>query len=355
MNEQTFANVRLNRSKVQLGILMLSCLLGLILLAQPSSGPVRAAPAAGESQLGASQSSDGGTFIPIDDPLGVKGTHAWGINPQGDIVGSYDDADNVRHGFLLRDGKFMTIDNPDGGDGPPGPLGNQGTTLYDINASGDITGRYIDSNNIAHSFLLRHGVFYPVDPPDAGTAPGQGTQADGINESGDIVGAYVDSDFIDHGFLRHGDTYVTINAPHPGSGRYSGTHAFGINNKREIVLFANDDHSFVLRHGRLRPLNDPRGVLGTLLEGINDNGVIVGLWVDGNNVSHGLVLCDGVFTTLDDPHAGSAPGQGGRLNKINPRGDSVGWYTDSDNIDHGFLFKPSDIERAKSACSSSTY
>ena len=152
MNEQTFANVRLNRSKVQLGILMLSCLLGLILLAQPSSGPVRAAPAAGESQLGASQSSDGGTFIPIDDPLGVKGTHAWGINPQGDIVGSYDDADNVRHGFLLRDGKFMTIDNPDGGDGPPGPLGNQGTTLYDINASGDITGRYIDSNNIAHSF-----------------------------------------------------------------------------------------------------------------------------------------------------------------------------------------------------------
>jgi hypothetical protein len=37
MNEQTFANVRLNRGKVQLAILILSCLLGLILVAQPST------------------------------------------------------------------------------------------------------------------------------------------------------------------------------------------------------------------------------------------------------------------------------------------------------------------------------
>ena len=152
MNGQTFANVRLNRSKVQLGILILSCFLGLILLAQ-----TRVHSQTGEQpQQGTlAASSDGGTFIPIDDPLGVKGTRAWGINAQGDIVGSYDDAKLVRHGFLLRDGTFTTIDNPNGGNGPPGPLGNQGTTLYDINASGDIVGRYINSDNIEHSFPIR--------------------------------------------------------------------------------------------------------------------------------------------------------------------------------------------------------
>jgi uncharacterized membrane protein len=258
------------------------------------------------------------------------------------------------HGFLLRDGKFTTIDNPNGGDGPPGPLGNQGTTLYDINASGDIVGRYINSDNITHSFLFRHGVFDPVDDPDAGTATGQGTQADGINDKGDIVGDYTDGGFHNHGFLRrHDGPYVTINAPGPGSGRYSGAHAFGINNKREIVGIADEeiDHGFVWRHGRLTPLNDPKGVSGTQLLGINDDDVIVGDYGDSNGVDHGLIFCNGVFTTVDDPHAGTAPGQGTQLNKINPRGAIAGFYTGSDNLDHGFLFKPSDTER--SACSSS--
>lgn len=346
MNGKTFANVRLNRAKVHLGALILSCFLGLILLAKPTHGQTGEQPQQGTQAT----SSDGGTFIPIDDSLGVKGTRAWGINAQGDIVGSYDDARLVRHGFLLRDGQFITIDNPNGGDGPPGPLGNQGTTLYDINVSRDIVGRYINDDNIEHSFLFRQGVFYPVDDPDAGTEDNQGTQANGINESGDIVGLYADSKFISHGFLRrHDGTYVTINAPHPGRD----THAFGINNKGEIVLWANPNHlhSFVLRQGRLTPLNDPKGISGTQLLGINDNDVIVGTWFDGNFVEHGLVYCDGVFTTVDDPDAGSGPG--GLLSKINPSGDSVGWYTDSNNIDHGFLFKASDIER--SACSSRTH
>lgn len=339
MNKETLANVRLTRNKVQAAILIVSCFLVLILLAQPST----------HSQIGEQLqqgtlpiSSDSGTFIPIDDPLGVKGTHAWGINIEGDIVGSYDDDNEVRHGFLLRDGRFVTIDNPNAGHGRPGPLGHQGTTLYDINASGDITGRYITGDNITHSFLFRHGFFYPVDDPDAGTAVGQGTQADGINEEGDIVGDYDDSNFIGHGFVLHEGTYSTINAPNRGVGRYSGTHAFGINNKREIVVFANpnDYHSFVSRDGRLIPLNDPRGVFGTQLQGINDDDVIVGDWTDGNGVDHGLVFCDGAFTTVDDPHAGSAPGQGSQLNKINPSGYSAGWYTASDNIDHGSVFIP---------------
>ena len=348
MTGRAFENVRLNRAKLQRALLMLSCTLGLLVLAQPSIF----SQVGEQSQQAILATSSDGTFIEIDAPLAIKGTHAWGINAQGDIVGSYDDTHRVRHGFLLHDGEFITVDHPHGGHGGPGPLGHQGTTLYDINASGDITGRYINGDNITHSFLFRQGVFYPVDDPDAGTTRGQGTQADGINESGDIVGDYADSHFIDHGFLLHGGAYVTIDAPGPGTGHYSGTHAFGINNKGEIVLFANDDHSFVLRHRRLTPLNDPRGVFGTNLDGINDNGVIVGVWVDGNNVSHGLVFCDGAFTTVDDPNAGSLSGQGSRLNKINPGGDSVGWYTGSDNIDHGFLFKPGDSERNR--CSSNT-
>jgi len=293
---------------------------------------------------GIGQVSSGGIFIPIDHPEGVKGTRAWGINAQGDVVGSYDDNRRVRHGFVWHSGEFTTLDDPMAGNGRPGPLGPQGTTLYDINAAGDITGRYIDGRHVAHALLLRHGVFYSLDDPRAGSGRGQGTQADGIDEQGDIVGDYIDSGFNLHGFVRNDGLLTTIDAPHAPTGRYQGTHAFGINSRGDIVLFtepgATFAHSFLLSDGQCTLLDDPRGVFGTFLNGINAEGVIVGLWIDRNNVSHGLIYCKGVFGTIDNPNGGRAPGQGTQLNKINPQGMSAGWYTDRDNLDHGFLFIP---------------
>jgi hypothetical protein len=37
-----------------------------------------------------------------------------GINPRGDIVGSYFDSADAVHGFLLHQGKYTTIDAPKG-------------------------------------------------------------------------------------------------------------------------------------------------------------------------------------------------------------------------------------------------
>jgi hypothetical protein len=49
-----------------------------------------------------------GTCTTIDVPGAVR-TVANAINPRGDIVGRYDTADGVAHGFLLRGGEFTTI------------------------------------------------------------------------------------------------------------------------------------------------------------------------------------------------------------------------------------------------------
>jgi hypothetical protein len=284
------------------------------------------------------------TFIEINDPKGVHGTRAWSIDPHGDLIGSYDDANMVRHGFFWRDGTFATIDDPHAGHGKPGQIGPQGTTLYDINVAGDITGRYINSDYEARSFILRHDKFTPVNDPEAGRGRGKGTQADGINDEGDVVGDYADEDFSVHGFVLHDGTYTTINAPHAEHGRGVGTHAFGINDHGDIVLHTQPlkqiFKGYLLSDGRFMRLSDPHGSLGTFLNGINGAGVIVGGWIDGNNVSHGLIFCDGTFTTHDPPDAGRAPGQGTTLAKINARGDIAGWYTDSYNHDHGFLLHP---------------
>jgi hypothetical protein len=46
----------------------------------------------------------GSQLVAIDDPNGVEGTDASGINAAGDIVGYYTDGADGIHGFLLRHG-----------------------------------------------------------------------------------------------------------------------------------------------------------------------------------------------------------------------------------------------------------
>jgi uncharacterized membrane protein len=52
-----------------------------------------------ESVLGDSYLLQGGRYTKIDDPLGTR-TYALHINSQGDVIGSYYDANGVLHGFL---------------------------------------------------------------------------------------------------------------------------------------------------------------------------------------------------------------------------------------------------------------
>jgi hypothetical protein len=85
-----------------------------------------------------------GAFTQIDFP-DVKNTRLFGINPQGDIVGEFDDEDDVPHGLLrTRDG-MVSLDFPDG----------TGTFAFRINAQGDVVGSYLDADGNTHGFLRR--------------------------------------------------------------------------------------------------------------------------------------------------------------------------------------------------------
>ena len=87
------------------------------------------------------------------DVSDVAGTFAFGINPRGDIVGSYCEAlpcgiSIIRnHGFLLRKGEFASFDLP----------GAQTTRAFAINPRGDIAGTYRDTRGKNHAFLITSG------------------------------------------------------------------------------------------------------------------------------------------------------------------------------------------------------
>jgi len=87
----------------------------------------------------------------------------------------------------------------------------------------------------------------------------------------------------------------------------------------------------------------PYVVQGTFLIGINDRGQISGNYGDASNLTHGLLLSHGQWTTFDDPSAGTVPNlstgffPGTDALKANNHGQVVGFYIDQNNVEHSFL------------------
>jgi uncharacterized membrane protein len=130
------------------------------------------------------------TFTTIDF-LGTFETQLSGINPAGEIVGSYSEQGGATLGFVRdRHGNFMTID-VSGAEAE--------TNANDISAGGEIVGQYQDANGVDHGFLMtRSGAFFTIDYPGAVT-----TSLHGINAVGEMVGEYRDQTGL-HGFvLKH--------------------------------------------------------------------------------------------------------------------------------------------------------
>lgn len=102
-------------------------------------------------------------------------TQALGVNNAGVIVGAYLNApDQLPHGFIRNiDGLLTPVDIP----------GSLGTSIYDINNVGELAGSYVDSSGRQHGFVYRDGSFISLD------FPGPDTTVFGINDLGQAVGA----------------------------------------------------------------------------------------------------------------------------------------------------------------------
>jgi uncharacterized membrane protein len=242
------------------------------------------------------------------------GTEAHGINPQGDIVGTYfvSVPNNLLvRGFLWSKGGFTTIDVVS----LPGAVAGT-ANAFGINSRRDIVGFYSDPLFNSHGFLLSKGSFTKIDR----------SFPQGINPQGDIVGF--------PGFLLSKGKFTNIDFPGAATGS---TGANGINPQGDIVGNYSDSsgngHGFLLSHGRFTTIDVPgaSGGLGTVPWGINPKGDIVGYYFDGSSNPHGFLLSNGRIHIIDVPAAAGTLAFG-----INPQGDIVGLYFD-DSGEHGFL------------------
>jgi uncharacterized membrane protein len=250
---------------------------------------------------------------------GAIQTQPWGINNAGIVVGTYINASNVTHGYML-DGKTLTeIDDPKAAAGVTFPYGiNPGgpVSVVGVYASSE-TGLYV-------GFLYKDGEFTDIPGPSGAIE----TIADGINDNGAIVGYYIYIDAMSNtaqiaGFLLQDGEYTTLNVP----GGYGSSYAYSINESGQIVLLWFDSNN----HGQ-GSLYDSKtetyatvkvpGAVQSQPQGINAAGDVVFRWFDAINISHGALLHNGKYYTYDFPN-----GTGGTYSEgINDIGDIVGFY-----------------------------
>ena len=291
----------------------------------------------------ATASSELSTTVHGEDclqPGGVKGsprfttfsvpespkTRAFGINNRGDVVGRFEDPDGLLQGFL-RDssGRFRTISAPGG---------VLGTWAMAINDWGDVVGSYFDADFVAHGYLLRRGKFVTIDFPGA-----LETNARGIDDLGRIAGNYVactpdvcneiHPDPLEIGFVLDHRGFHTVFFP--------GTDSTDVWD--EVLNTRVGDWSdlegnvfgYVERGGVFTDTNFPGSAL-TSIRGINLQGTLVGVFGDADFNLHGFARTSRGYIQIDVPDS-----TGTFSTRINERGAISGFYFDEDGNEHGYI------------------
>ncbi len=243
--------------------------------------------------------------------VGAKSTIPYAINASGTVTGVYVDAQRHYHGFVrFPTGIVTTIDVP----------GSTETSVTGLNAAGVTVGSCLISG-IAHGFMRdAKGNFTVFDPPGS-----SGTSAAAINPAGTITGYYYDSHEVTHGFFRTVDGAITsFDGPGPG------TVANAIN-FAGVIVGLNNRQGFKRSAQGAESSFTPPDATTTSATGVNSSQEIAGLYYDQTGtVTHGFVRSKGAITIFDPPGSASTVVTG-----INDSATVVGVYSDG-TTDHGF-------------------
>lgn len=154
----------------------------------------------------------------------------------------------------------------------------------------------------------------------------------GNNNAGSVVGRYMIGG-VPHGFVRVSGVFSNVDFP-----AYVG-EPFGINDSGIMVGLYVDGasvfHGYLHDNTGFHTIDYPGGTYTEAFR-ISNSGQIVGDYKDTGGTLHGFLLAGGVFSTIDFPNSIATSARG-----INSNGQIVGAYTDSGNKQHGFLLSGS--------------
>jgi hypothetical protein len=216
-------------------------------------------------------------------------------------VGFYIDANGNNIGFFNKNGNFTSVADPNAA----ASGGIETNQLLGINDNGEAVGFYNDAAGNSHGYIydVKSKMFAELSLPFANVVS---FQAAGINDSSAICGFYVDNKNVMRGFLGTMGSFTSVDPP----GTESGVAFLGINNNGLAVgATTGGAHGFVyeISSAKFTFINVPGssktaafGVKGTTVNGVNDNGALVGFFSDGTHVNGFLALPPTVSTADSD-------------------------------------------------------
>lgn len=222
-------------------------------------------------------------------------TQVTGLNDRGVTVGFWSSMNtanqmNDNRAFVSYQGYFIDGDYPT--DTPASPPVDQ---LLGVNDHNVAVGFYNDGagNTHAYSFNIHRNQFSEITPAGISnpTAAGINSRADVAGLGTDTTGDSSNGQVV--GFLLRHNGQVTVLSV-PGS---SQTQALGINDDDEVVgvyqVGTGDNammHGFTWTPQRgFQTVDDPHGVGATTINGVNDQGQLVGFYTDANGNTDGLL------------------------------------------------------------------
>ena len=264
----------------------------------------------------------------IDVP-GATVTGAMGINARGDITGQFTDTNNVIHGWLLpKDGSIIVLDHPN----------STRNSALAINSEGLVAGNWEDATHQRRGFLWKGGRFSDVQFPGSSF-----TSATSINDRGDVAGQYILAGQ-NHGFLLSNGVYSTVDVP--GA---TATSIFGLSNDGELCGNYSVGtgpavvmHGFLLFGDGLMTVDWPRATLPASFNSARgiapDGNIVVGSYHGPNTTAtHGYILGDDALTNFDYPAAGVTSTA---IFGVNSQGAFVGGFnvgSVSATFQHGYV------------------
>ncbi len=211
---------------------------------------------------------------------GSTATQVIGIDGLGGTCGFYVDQSGVTHGFLDDNNAFKSIDFP----------GTPFNQLLGRNDLAQVAGYYSQTANGSGPFVpyiydINGGVWEVITIPGSTSA-----QATDINFNQQVTGFFIDANNVNHGWWLNAGTLLQLD--YPGA---VFTQATGENNKGLVVGTYQDAsggfHGFVYNTttAQYTSVDDPKAVGFTFVNGVNDNGMLVGFTMPSNTLAQGFV------------------------------------------------------------------